>query len=129
MRRITLILALTVLCGCGASTPTTGQASSPAANSVALTCTPSSNASSSWPAPASASATPPAIVSANVAGDTMKLTFANGTPQFRVEPASSSHFTQDPNGRAVDLAGSAGGKAALSGVRGDFTTCAREATI
>jgi len=129
MRRITLTLALAVLCGCGASTPTSGQAGSPAASSVAITCTPSGAASSSWLVPASASATSPAIVSATVAGDTMKLTFAIGTPQFRVEPVSSSHFTQDPSGRAVDLAGSAGVKVVLSGFRGDVTNYAGQTSI
>lgn len=59
----------------------------------------------------------------------MKLTFAMGTPQFRVEAVSSPHFIQDPSGRAVDLAGSAGVKVVLSGFRGDVTNYAGQPSI
>jgi hypothetical protein len=59
----------------------------------------------------------------------MKLTFAAGTPQFRVEPVASPHFTQDPSGRAVDLAGSSGVKVVLTGFRGDVANYSGETSI
>ena len=64
--------------------------------------------------------TPP-IVSASVSGDTLTLTFDQGTPAFAVTPQSTAHFTET-NGRGgpVDLAGSAGVLIVLSGFRGDM---------
>ena len=59
----------------------------------------------------------------------MTLTFAAGTPQFRVEPVSSSHFIQDPSGQPVVLAGSAGVKLVLSGFRGDVANYSGQASF
>jgi hypothetical protein len=114
MRRLILTLVVAVVCACGGST-TSGQ---PNSSPVTLSCTASGQASSSWPAPDAAPATA-AILSAAVSGDTLILTFARGTPQFEVGPVPSAHFTEDPSGRPVDLAGSSGVKIVLRGFRGD----------
>jgi hypothetical protein len=60
-------------------------------------------------------------VSATITGDTLTLTFDQGTPPFEVTPQSSAHFTET-NGRGgpVDLAGSAGVLIILRGFRGDM---------
>jgi hypothetical protein len=60
-------------------------------------------------------------MSATVSGDSLTLTFVQGTPQFEVTPQSSAHFTET-NGRGgpVDLAGSAGVLIILRGFRGDM---------
>ena len=64
--------------------------------------------------------TPP-IVSASVSGDTLTLTFDQGTPAFAVTPQSTAHFTETSGrGGPVDLAGSAGVLIVLSGFRGDM---------
>jgi hypothetical protein len=121
MRRTTLIAALMFMCACGAANGANGQPTPATAGPVALTCTASGGASSSWPAPPSASSTAPAIVSAVADGDTLKLTFASGTPAFEVLPMGSAHFVVDPSGRPVDLAGASGVKIVLRGFRGDVT--------
>jgi hypothetical protein len=118
MRRTTLILALTLICACGSANGANGQPTPATASPVALSCTASGDASASWPA-ASASATTPAIVSAAADGDTLKLTFVSGTPQFEVAPVASAHFMVDPSGRPVDLAGASGVAIVLRGFRGD----------
>ncbi len=119
MRRTTLTMALIFICGCGAATGTgtgTGTASPAAPSPVALSCTTSGSASPSWPSPQSAS--PPHIVSAIASGDSLQLTFAAGTPQFRVEPQSNATFSVDPSGQPVTLAGSSGVKLTLLGFQG-----------
>jgi hypothetical protein len=67
------------------------------------------------PAPSS---TPP-IVSATVSGDTLKLTFVSGTPQFQIATQSDAHFTADPSDNPVNLAGTDGARIVLTGFRGD----------
>jgi hypothetical protein len=67
---------------------------------------------------ASGSATP-AIVSAAVSGDTLTLTFSNGTPAFQVTTQPSARFLEDPSGQPVTLGGSAGARIVLTGFRGD----------
>ncbi len=64
--------------------------------------------------------TPP-IVSATVSGDTLTLTFDQGTPAFEVTPQTTAHFTET-NGRGgpVDLVGLAGVLIILRGFRGDM---------
>ncbi len=121
MRRTTLILAVTLICACGAANSANGQPAPATASPVALTCTASGAASPLWPAVPSASATAPAIASAAADGDTLKLTFASGTPQFEVVPVGSAHFIVDPSGRPVDLAGASGVKIVLRGFRGDVS--------
>src|SRR5229473_3199943 len=118
MRRTTLILAVTLICACGAANSANGQPAPATASPVALTCTASGAASPLWPAVPSASATAPAIASAAADGDTLKLTFASGTPQFEVVPVGTAHFIVDPSGRPVDLAGASGVKIVLRGFRG-----------
>jgi hypothetical protein len=112
------ITAATVLltAGCGGSSPPAGQASP---TPSALTCTASGPASASWPAAASAPSTAP-IVSAVVAGDTLTLTFVQGTPAFEVTSQATTHFIETGGrGGPVDLAGSAGALIILRGFRGD----------
>jgi hypothetical protein len=58
-------------------------------------------------------------VSATASGDTLTLTFANGTPPFQVVPQSSAMFTEDPSGKQVSLAGTFGARIVLTGFRGD----------
>jgi hypothetical protein len=50
----------------------------------------------------------------------MTLTFDQGTPAFEVKTQAGTHFSQDPSGKAVDLAGSAGATIVLRGFRGDM---------
>jgi hypothetical protein len=121
MRRTILIAGLMLMWACGAANGANGQPTPATASPVALSCTASGDASSSWPAASSASATTPAIVSAAADGDTLKLTFASGTPQFQVTPVATAHFTVDPSGRPVDLAGASGVKIVLRGFRGDVS--------
>jgi hypothetical protein len=129
MRRTTLTLALMLICACGAANSANGQpapaTASPTAQAAAspdvLTCTASGAASALWPAALSASTSTPAIVSAVADGDTLKLTFVSGTPQFEVAPIASAHFTVDPSGRPVDLAGASGVRIVLRGFRGDMS--------
>jgi len=65
--------------------------------------------------------TTPPIVSAAVSGDTLTLTFDQGTPAFVVTPQATAHFTETGGrGGPVDLAGSAGVLIVLSGFRGDM---------
>jgi hypothetical protein len=59
-------------------------------------------------------------VSAVAAGDTLTLTFDQGTPAFEIKTQASTHFLQDPSGKPVDLAGSAGATILLRGFRGDM---------
>jgi hypothetical protein len=131
MRRITLTLALMFISACGAANSANGLPAPATASPVALTCTASGPPSPLWPAVPSASATTAAIVSAAADGDTLKLTFASGTPQFEVVPVGSAHFMVDPSGRPVDLAGVSGVKIVLRGFRGDvsnYTGAARLAS-
>lgn len=117
MQRVLPVLALALLCACGATTPP-APAAQASPSPVALSCTASGDASPSWPTPATAPSSP-AILSATVSGDTLKVTFASGTPKFQVQPASTAHFTIDPSGQPVNLAGSAGVRIAMQGFRGD----------
>jgi hypothetical protein len=125
MGRLTLTLALAVLCGCGASSATPGH---PSPSPVALSCTASGAASPSWPAPDKAS-TSPAIASAAVSGDTLTLTFVSGTPRFQIEQVSNTHFTKDPSGIPVDLAGTSGARIVLRGFRGDVANYTGQASL
>jgi hypothetical protein len=61
----------------------------------------------------------PAIVSAAVSGDTLTLIFSNSTPAFQVTTQPSARFLEDPSGRPITLAGSAGVRIVLTGFRGD----------
>src|SRR5260370_2152888 len=126
MRRTTLILALTLICACGTANGANGQpapataspAPQPTTSPVALTCTASGAASALWPAAPSASTSTPAIVSAVADGDTLKLAFVSGTPQFEVALVASARFMVDPSARPVDLAGTSGVAIVLRGFPG-----------
>jgi hypothetical protein len=126
MRRLMLTLVVAVLCGCGASAPS---ASSSPTSPVALSCTASGPASSAWPRPESASVASPAILSAAASGNTLKLTFLSGAPEFQIEPTSTAHFAQDPSGSTVDLAGSSGAQIVLRGFRGDMSNYAGQKSM
>ena len=116
-RAFTVTLALALLSACGSGTHTIAQTSS---STTTLTCTSSGQASPTWTAPWARSGTTPAIVSAAVSGDTFKLTFDTGTPDFELTPQSSAHFNADSGlGQPIDLAGTAGVRIVLKGFRGD----------
>jgi hypothetical protein len=121
------VAALSVGCGTSSSvaqqSPTPSSATSP--SPTPLTCTAGGPASSTWPAPDKRTATTPPIVSAVASGDTLTLTFDQGTPLFEVTPQATAHFTET-NGRGgpVDLAGSAGVLIILRGFRGDMANYA-----
>jgi hypothetical protein len=68
-------------------------------------------------------------VSAVAAGDTFTLTFDQGTPAFEVKTQADTHFSQDPSGKPVDLAGSAGATIVLRGFRGDMRNYAGPVSI
>ena len=113
------VMGLTAACG---STPGTEPTSpNPTLSPATLSCTSSGAASSNWIAPDMRTMMTPPIVSATVSGDTLTLTFDQGTPAFAVTPQSTAHFTETSGrGGPVDLAGSAGVLIILSGFRGDM---------
>ena len=113
-----------LLAACGGS-PTASGSPTPSAQSsptpTPLACTLGGTASATWPQPASRTATTPPIVSAVASGDSLTLTFDQGTPAFEVTPQASAHFTETGGrGGPVDLAGSAGVLIVLRGFRGDI---------
>ncbi|HEX7263906.1 MAG TPA: hypothetical protein VF383_06985 [Candidatus Dormibacteraeota bacterium] len=57
------------------------------------------------------------------------MTFDQGTPAFEVKSQAGTHFTQDPSGKPVDLAGSAGATIVLRGFRGDVRNYAGPVSI
>jgi hypothetical protein len=120
--RVSAIVAMVMLlAACGSSGGGNSQATpTPTASPSPLACTVSGAASASWPGPASRTSTTPPIVSAVAAGDTLTLTFDQGTPAFEVKTQAGTHFSQDPSGKPVDLAGSAGATIVLRGFRGDM---------
>lgn len=129
VRTLVFTAAIAIVSACGAApvagTPTGG----PASSTVALSCISSGAASPSWPAPEAVSTSAPAIASAKVTGDVLSLTFAQGTPQFAITQASSTHFTMDPSGRAIDLPGTSGVTITLKGFRGDASNYAGQTSL
>jgi hypothetical protein len=105
------------------STPSPSPASSPSAAS----CT-TSGAAVNWPSPDTAPASA-AITSVTAAGDVLTITFRQGTPEFEVAPQPDAHFTKDPSGQQVTLAGTAGVKITLRGFRGDVQNYAGPTSI
>ncbi len=99
-------------------TPSSAAQASPSRSPLA--CTASGPASGSWPAPWLRTSTTPPILSAVAAGDTLTLTFDQGTPEFEVGPLASTHVSQDPSGRPVYLSGSAAAVIVVRGFRGDM---------
>ena len=112
MQRLAPLLAFALLAACGGITPTSSQPS-PA------TCTATGTASESWPLPQPPKSDTPPIVTASVSGDTLQLTFTDGTPAFQVITQSGAEFTEDPSGKAVTLSGTDGARIVLTGFRGD----------
>ena len=127
MQRLLPVLALALLCACGATTPPTPAAQA-SPSPVALSCTDSGTASASWAAPSAAPSTP-AIVSATASGDKLQITFASGTPQFQIARQTAAHFVMDPKGSPVNLAGSAGVRIVMQGFRGDLANYSGPATL
>ena len=68
-------------------------------------------------------------MSAVASGDTLTLTFDQGTPQFEITTQAGTHFLKDPSGLPVDLAGSEGAKIVLRGFRGDMSNYTGPASI
>ena len=62
-------------------------------------------------------------------GDTLTLTFDQGTPAFEVKTQSGTHFIRDPSGMGVDLAGAAGITIVLRGFRGDMRNYTGQASM
>ena len=129
--RVGAIAAIAMLlAACGSSGGGNSQTTpTPAPSPTPLACTSGGAASASWPAPDAQASTTPPIVSAVVAGDTLTLTFQQGTPAFEVKTQTGTHFTKDPSGAPVDLAGSAGATIVLRGFRGDVRNYAGPASI
>ena len=124
------VAAALVACGSpsnGSGVPSPSpSAGSPVPSQVA--CATSGPASSTWPSPDAAPATP-AITAVTVSGDTLTITFARGTPAYDVATQSSAHFTADPSGQPVDLAGTDGVRITLRGFRGDLQNYAGSRSI
>lgn len=129
--RVGALAALVMsLAACGSTdgansltTPTPTPSASP------LACTTSGLASASWISADKRTSVTPAIVSAVAAGDILTLTFDQGTPAFEVKSQAGTHFMQDPSGKPVDLAGSAGATIVLRGFRGDIRNYAGPVSI
>jgi hypothetical protein len=116
-----MVLALLCACGGGPSTAQSSPSASPAASPSALTCSTGGPASSNWPSAPSRTSTAPPIVSAQVTGETLILTFDQGTPEFEVRANPSSTFTaMDGRGGVVNSKGSVGVLIVLRGFRGDM---------
>ena len=117
-----LLGAIVLLVACGGTTTPIASPSAPASPAPpAVACTSGGPASATWLSAASRTSTRPPIVSAAVSGDTLTLTFDQGTPEYAVTPQSSAHFTATTGqGGPVDLSGSAGVLIVLRGFRGDM---------
>ena len=104
MQRLLPVLALALLCACGATTPPTPAAQA-SPSPVALSCTDSGDASASWAAPSTAPSTP-AIVSATASGDKLQITcaydptLAQKLPILRKAP---SHFVTWGDGSSDEM--------------------------
>lgn len=94
-----------------------------------LACVATGPASASWPGPVSSPNAAPPIVSVVAAGDVLTLTFVQGTPSFEVKQQAGSQFSQDPSGKPVTLAGSAGAMIVLRGFRGDMRNYTGPASV
>lgn len=117
MRILAAIAPVLVLAtACGAQS---NASASPSPSASQVACTASGEASITWPSPDKAPATP-AITAVDVSGDTLTITFAQGTPAFDVATQPHAQFAADPSGQPVDLAGSNGVKITLRGFRGDM---------
>jgi hypothetical protein len=64
-----------------------------------------------------------------VSGDTLTLTFANGTPPFQVVPQTNATFAEDPSGKQLSLAAAFGARIVLTGFRGDQTNYSGPKTL
>lgn len=127
-RVVILVAALALaplMSACGTSSPT-GQASpsqtvSPGQSASPLVCSTGGPASASWLTPDKVTGSTPPIASAAVSGDTLTLTFAQGTPTFEVTPQPTAQFTAvSGRGGTVLLSGTSGVRIVLRGFRGDM---------
>ena len=116
MNKLLLAIAFVGLCACGSTSTAAGPSPSP--SPVPTACTDNGAASTNWPNPSTAPRSP-GIVSASATGNVLTLTFQTGTPAFDVKQQSSAHFTSDPGGLPLNLAGNAGVLIKLHGFRGD----------
>jgi hypothetical protein len=130
-RRFAFVLtAVMPLVGaCGSSTPVSLTSPSPIASAspspTVLTCTLGGPASPSFTAPWLRTPSSVPIVSAVVAGDTLTLTFDQGTPEFEVTLESAAQFmVPDGRGDLVNMAGSAGAIIVLRGFQGGMLSYA-----
>ena len=124
-----VLAMLLTSCGSSAGGGNSLSTATPTPSSSPLACTASGAASASWPDPASRTNTAPPILSAVAAGDILTLTFDQGTPAFEVRTQAGTHFVQDPSGKPVDLAGTAGATIVLRGFRGDVRNYAGPVSI
>ena len=116
-------IVMVLLCACGGATSTAQSSASPspAASTSPLTCSTGGPASPNWPSAPSRISTAPPIVSVQATGDTLTLTFDQGTPEFEVRINPSSTFTaMDGRGGVVNSKGTAGVVIVLRGFRGDM---------
>lgn len=129
MRICTSLLALAALssllaaCQVGGTSSTSSASPSPqlSPSPSPVACTTGGAASADWASAHSSTSTAGAIVSAGVSGDTLTLTFDQGTPSFEVTTQSTANFTAtDGRGGPVNLAGNAGVLIILRGFRGDI---------
>lgn len=99
-------VSVLALAACGSSTTVAENSPSPSPSPppTQVVCSTSGPASPDWPG----ANEPGQIVSAAAAGNTLKITFAKGTPSWDVTPVATAQFTTDPKGETVTLQGSVG---------------------
>jgi hypothetical protein len=108
-----------LMSACGTSSPTAQ--SSPSQTVSPLVCSTGDPASASWITPDQVTGSTPPIASAVVSGDTLTLTFVQGTPTFEVTPQPTAQFAAvSGRGGTVLLSGTSGVRIILRGFRGDM---------
>jgi hypothetical protein len=114
-----------LMSACGTSSPTAEaspkQTVSPSQSASPLVCSTGGPASASWITPDQVTGSTPPIASAVVSGETLTLTFVQGTPTFEVTPQPTAQFTAvSGRGGTVLLSGTSGVRIVLRGFRGDM---------
>jgi hypothetical protein len=127
--RVAIVVAalapLPLASACGTSSPaaqaSSSQGVSPDQSASPLVCSSGGPASASWITPDRVTGSTPPIASAVVSGNTLTLTFVQGTPTFEVTPQPSAQFTAvSGRGGTVLLSGTPGVRIVLRGFRGDM---------